>query len=390
VAGHIRKRKTSNGYTWQIIIEAGFESEGKRKRIYKTVNGTKKEAEKVLTMMLTELNKGTLIEPSRLTVQEYLREWVKTYVEPNLAPTSLDGYRVNIERHIIPSIGHLKLQDLTPLHLQRLYKERLERGRVDGKGGLSAKSVIYIHRNIREALDHAVRMQIIPRNVADLVTLPRVKPFKSEVYDEDQIKKLLQAAQGTDMELPVTLAAALGLRRGELLALKWENVDLDGKTISVCDNLVPTSKGNITKAPKSENSRRTLDFPEGLAPLLKRHRRLQNERKLKLGPAYCNQGHVCCQEDGKYWAPSYFSKKFADFLKRHKLPHTRLHDLRHSNATLMLKYGVPAKVASQRLGHSSIGITLDLYSHVMGDMQKGAAEKIDVGLFHSTVTASQG
>jgi len=384
VAGHIRKRKTSNGYTWQIIIEAGFESEGKRKRIYKTVNGTKKEAEKVLTMMLTELNKGTLIEPSRLTVQEYLREWVKTYVEPNLAPTSLDGYRVNIERHIIPSIGHLKLQDLTPLHLQRLYKERLERGRVDGKGGLSAKSVLYIHRNLHEALDHATRMQLVPKNVAALVTLPKVKQYRPTVYDEEQLRLLIKAAKDADIEIPITLAVSLGLRRGELLGLRWENVDLEKRTITVSDNLVPTSKGNITKAPKSENSRRTIDMPEGLVEILRKHRLKQAEWRLMLGPMYRDEGYVCCQQDGSCWAPSYFSKKFADFLRKHNLPHCRLHDLRHSNATLMLKHGVPAKVASQRLGHSGIGITLDLYSHVLSDMQKDAAERIDMGIFQTT------
>jgi len=381
MAGHIRKRKTKTGHSWQVIIEAGFNSDGERKRLYRTVEGTKKEAERVMTQLLSELHQGTLIEPSKLSVQEYLRSWMKTYVEPNLSPTTIDGYGVNIEKHIIPSIGHLRLQELSPLHLQRFYSDKLKSGRVDGKGGLSAKSVIYIHRNIREALDHALRMQLIPRNVADLVTLPKAKPFKSAVYDEEQLKTLVKIAQGTDMELPVAIAAALGLRRGELLGLKWENVDLDNKTISVRDNLVPTSKGSVTKAPKSENSRRTLDFPEGLVIVLRKHRRMQSERKLKLGATYCDQGHVCCQEDGRHWGPSYFSRKFAAFLKRHKLPHIRLHDLRHSNATLMLKYNVPAKVASQRLGHSNIGITLDLYSHVMSDMQKDAAEKIDVGLF---------
>ncbi|KAF0194377.1 MAG: prophage LambdaCh01 site-specific recombinase phage integrase [Bacillota bacterium] len=381
MAGHIRKRKTSTGHSWQVIIEAGFDGNGERKRLYRTVEGTKKDAEKVMNQLLSELHQGTLIEPSKLSVQEYLRGWMKTYVEPNLSPTTIDGYRVNIEKHIIPSIGHIRLQELSPLHLQRFYSEKLKNGRVDGKGGLGAKSVIYIHRNIREALDHALRMQLIPRNVADLVTLPKAKPFKSAVYDEDQIKALVQVAQGTDMELPVTLAAALGLRRGELLGLKWENIDLEKRTINVCNNLVPTSNGNITKAPKSENSRRTLDFPEGLVMILKKHRRMQAEKKLMLGPGYCGEGYVCCQDDGQHWAPSYFSRKFAYFLKRHKLPHIRLHDLRHSNATLMLKYGVPAKVASQRLGHSNIGITLDLYSHVMSDMQKDAADKIDVGLF---------
>jgi len=388
MAGHIRKRKTATGYSWQVIVEAGVDGEGNRKRLYRTVDGTKKDAEKVLTQLLSELNQGTLIEPSKLTLQEYLREWMKTYVEPNLSPTTVDGYRVNIEKHIIPSIGHIKLQTLTPLHLQRFYKDKLNSGRLDGKGGLNPKTVIYIHRNIREALDHALRMQLVPRNVADLVTLPKTKQYKAAVYDEKQLLHLREVAkQNEDMELPVNLAAVLGLRRGELLGLKWQNVNFESRSITICDNLVPTSKGTLTKAPKSENSKRTVDIPEGLVPILKKHKVRQAENKLALGPAYCDEGFVCCQKDGKHWDPKYFSRKFAAFLKRHNLPHIRLHDLRHSNATLMLKYGVAAKVASQRLGHSSIGITLDLYSHVMSDMQKDAADKIDAGLFQAPSNA---
>ena len=265
--------------------------------------------------------------------------------------------------------------------LQNFYSEKLENGRVDGKGGLSARSVIYIHRNIREALDHAFRMQLVSRNIADMVTLPKVKHYKATVYDEEQIKKLLLVAQETDMELPLTLAAALGLRRGELLGLKWVHVDLANRTLQICDNLVPTSKGLVTKAPKSDNSARTLDLPQGLVDVLRKHKRLQTEQKLSLGPGYKKEGYVCCQPDGSLWTPKYFSRKFAAFLKHNNLLHIRLHDLRHSNATLMLKYGVPAKIASQRLGHSNIGITLDLYSHVLSDMQKDAAEKLDLGLF---------
>lgn len=213
------------------------------------------------------------IAPSKVTFEDYLKDWLKTYVDPTLSPTTASGYRVNIEKHIIPHLGKVPLQELKPMQLQKFYLDKLQNGRSDGKGGLSARSVLYIHRNIHEALEHAVRMQMVTRNVAKLVTLPKARPYEPRVYGEEQMISLLKAAQNTDMELAINLAASLGLRRGELLGLRWSSVDLEGKKIVIRENLVGTQNGLLSKAPKTGTSTRTLDIPEGLIPILKKHKK---------------------------------------------------------------------------------------------------------------------
>lgn len=379
--GHIEKHKLKNGKAcWRVVVEKGMGLDNKRKRIYRNVS-SKKEAEILLTKLISELTTGSYIEPAKLSLEQYLLDWMSNYVESNLSPTTIDSYSVNIKKHIIPKLGSIKLQELKPLHLQAFYKELLERGRSDGKGGLSATSVQYIHRNLHEALEHAVRLQLVYRNVTDLVNLPRIKKYTSEVYDAEELQHLLKVAQGTDMEIPIVLAAALGLRRGEILGLQWQDVDLASGRLSVRNNRVQTTQGNITKDPKSAGSVRTIDLPEGVVPIFKRYKALQAENKLKLGSNYHEGNYVYCQPDGRPYAPGYMSKKFTAFLEKHSLKKIRLHDLRHSHATLMLACGVPAKVASERLGHSNIAITMDLYSHVLPSMQKDAAEKINLGIF---------
>lgn len=382
MAGHIRKKELKNGHVWQVIVETGLNESGNRKRIYRTVKGTKQDAQKLLATLLTEFDNGTYIEPSKITFGAYLQDWLITYVEPNLSPTTQDSYLLNIEKHIIPHLGKILLHELKPLHLQRFYKTMLDSGRADGKGGLSTRSVRHYHRNIYQALEHAVRMQMISRNVAALVTLPKIKnPYRAKVYNEEELLQLIDVSKGSDMELPIALAAGLGLRRGELLGLLWSNINFEEKTLTVINNLVQTSKGKFSKDPKSESSNRTIVLPDGLISILKQHKKRQAANKLKLGSAYDNSGCVCCKDDGSSFCPGYFSRKFSKFLKDNELSHIRLHDLRHSNATLMLKYGIQPKVASNRLGHSSIAITLDLYSHVLSGMQDEVADKINIGLF---------
>ncbi len=382
MAAHVERHRLKNGKAcWRVVVEQGFGPDGKRKRIYRTVQGTKRDAEALMAKLLSELNTGSYIEPSKLTVTEYLRDWMNSYVRPNLSPTTADSYNINVEKHLIPRIGHILLQQLKPLHVQKLYNDLLSNGRTDGTGGLSAKSVLYIHRNLHESLEHAFKMQLVPRNVTALVNLPKAKKYQAEVYSTEELQQLLEVAQGTDMELPIYLAVCLGLRRGEILGLLWSDVNITGKKITINNNLVQTTKGNINKAPKSASSSRTIDLPDGLIPILERHIALQAENRHKLGSGYHSGNYVYCQADGSPYCPGYLSKKFNAFLKKRKLKQIRLHDLRHSHATLMLACGIPAKVASERLGHSNIAVTLDLYSHVLDSMQKEAAEKINSGIF---------
>ncbi|MGH4050001.1 MAG: tyrosine-type recombinase/integrase [Clostridium sp.] len=386
--GHIRKRVYKSGTTWQITIELGIDENGERQRMFKSIYGTKKDAEKEMQQMLNELDGGTFVEDTKITVASYLRNWIKIYVEPNLAPTTIDGYKSNVENYIIPRIGNILLQKLSPMHLQDMYLKLSQNGRLDGKGGLSPTTIRAIHRTLGKALDQALRMEQIKRNVSTLVTIPKVKPYKAEIYDEVELINLLNVCKGTEMEVPITLGATLGLRRGEILGLKWSDINLKECRMTINNNLVSTSAGAVFTTPKTNKSCRTLELSEGIITLLKEHNLAQKENRIKLGSAYGTNDLVCCYPDGNIYEPKNFSKKFAWFLKSKGLKHIRLHDLRHSNATLMLTYGIPAKVASERLGHSSISITLDLYSHVTANMQKDVADKIENGIFNRLTASS--
>jgi len=379
--GYIRKIETNTGTSWQITIDNGFDASGKRIRTFKTVSGTKREACDVMHEMMSKFKSGTYVEPSKVTVAQYLKQWLETYVKPKLSPTSYDGYRINIEKHIIPTLGTIYVQQLREEDILNLYSKLMLEGRRDGKGGLSAKSVLYVHRNLKEALQHAKIKKVIERNPAEHLQAPKPKKYKTKIYLKGELKELYVNAKGTELEVPVALAIELGLRRGELLGLQWADVDFENRTININNNLVRTIKGIVLRTPKTDSGSRSLVISESLVEILRAHFRRQGEIKVKLGEHYKDHDLVCCNADGTPANPVWFSRKFAKFLSKHGLKKIRFHDLRHSNATLMLKNGIPAKVASQRLGHSSIGITLDLYSHVMNEMQQDAVDKIEKDIY---------
>lgn len=392
-SGHIRKRPTKKVQNrWQIIIELGTNSKGERLRRYETFEGIKKDAQARLTGILNDLNKGSYIEPTKIKLDQYITEWLESY-KHNLSHSTVQGYKVNIDNHIIPELGSFPLQQINPMQIQKFYDRLMKKPLRNGKIGLSPKSIKYIHNTLHEALEHAVRMQLIDKNPASLVITPKIKKYKASIYDEQMTLELLLKAKDTDMEVPISIAVGLGLRRGELLALTWSDIDFKQKKLEVQQNLIYTTEGKLEfKEPKTESGVRTLEIPENLIQILKRHELKQKEYKLLFGKEYKNNNLIVCHEDGSPFIPSSFSHKFERFLNSNGLPKLRLHDLRHTNASLMLQYGVPAKVASERLGHSSIGITLDLYSHVIGNMQKDAADKIDEGIFKklNEVTMEEG
>lgn len=374
MTGHIRRRKTKSGLTWQVILDKGVSASGKRIREYIAVNGTQKAAKEILNQKISEYNSGTYIEPSVLTVKSCIEQWLIAYAEPSLSPSTLRGYRVNFEKHTYPYIGHIPLQKLSPVDIQYVYSEL-------GKKGLSPRSIRYVHTTLREVLQYACKMRLISVNVTDFVTTPKQTKFKASVYNECEVAQMLRCAEGTDLEIPLLLDVETGLRRGELLALKWSDIDWEAGTADICRNLVCIKGEYLFQSPKTESGNRTLLLSKALLEKLKQHRIQQNEMKLRMGSGYHNNDLICCRSNGLPYQTGSFSHKFGNFLSKHNLKGIRFHDLRHTNATLMLKNGVPAKIASERLGHANIAITLDTYSHVSTEMQQGAVDKLSIGLF---------
>lgn len=369
MTGHIRKRATKKGIVWQVILDKGEDSEGKRLRDHHTLL-SKKEAQVFLSEKLAEYNRGTYIEPSRMTVQECSEEWMTVYVRPQLAANTIHGYEVNLNRHIFPYIGNVKIQQLAPAAIQEMY------GKLTAKG-LSPRSVRYVHTTLHEVLGYAYKRQIIPKNPAEFVAVPKQKKYEAQVYDKQEVGALLEAAKGTALDIPIRLAVGLGLRRGELLALQWDDVDFKENTIYVHRNLTCIDHQYLFGEPKTKSGIRLLSVPPSLMKALKHHKVRQMASKLAFGSCYQDNQLVCCRPDGSPIHTASFSQQFNQFLKKHGLKHIRLHDLRHTNATLMLQMGVPAKVASERLGHANISITLDTYTHAVRELNQEAAEKLE-------------
>ncbi|MBM7624744.1 tyrosine-type recombinase/integrase [Sporohalobacter salinus] len=372
---HLRKR----GDSWQVTVEAGRDPiTGKRKRIYETVDGTKKEAEARMHELAHEVESGQYIEPSNLTVKEYLLQWLEDYCENTLAPSTFESYEMIIKSHLIPALGAIKLEDLEPMHIKKYQNHKLKSGRKDGKpGGLSKRTVQYHHRVLSKALKHAVKWRVIDNNPAEVIQAPSPDTPEIQAMTQEQIDNLLANANGWAYNM-IYIAIFTGMRRGEILALRWKDVDLEEQLIRVRQSVTEISGGKLVfRKPKTKSSTRPINIDDDLVKLLKKARKEQKENKLRLGKKYNNEYNlVICQTNGNPTKPRRATKRFNQAAKRANLEEFRLHDLRHTHATLMLKAGVHPKVVQERLGHSTITQTLDTYSHVVPSMQKEAVQKL--------------
>ena len=368
MAGYIERR---NKDTWRVVMEVAPDPiTGRRRRRKVTVRGTKRDARRALTEARSLRDHGIDIEPSRITLAEYLERWLRDYAEPNVAPSTLKRYR-GICRVVAESLGELRLQALRPAHIQAMYSHLRERP-------LAPRTILHHHRVLKEALRHAVGWQLIERNPADAVSAPRAQRKEMQSLDTDGVERLLDACEDGDQRRLICTAVFTGLRLGELLGLRWDDLDLEARTATVrrtAQYLGPD--GVKLRAPKTARSRRTISLSPSTVALLREHRVAQNERRLRLGPAYEDQGMVFAAPDGKLVAPYAVSGSFRRLASALGLAGFRFHDLRHTSATLALKAGVPAKIVSDRLGHASVAFTLDTYAHVLPDQQRRAADLMD-------------
>ncbi|MFC1902942.1 tyrosine-type recombinase/integrase [Chloroflexota bacterium] len=373
--GHIRKR----GSNWSIVIELprDFVS-GKRKQKWIPVKGTKRDAERKLRDVLHSMDKGAYIEPKKVSLGEWLRQWLNDYVSIHTTPRTQESYRSIIECHLTPGLGAIRLVELLPKHIQSYYAKALSQGRVDGNGGLSARSVVYHHRILSKALDYAVRMGMVARNVATVIDPPRVARVKMATLNTDEVVRFLDAAKETLFYVFFATLLYTGLRRGELLALRWRNLELDKASLIVVETAYKLGSGEyVIKEPKTAHSRRTVSLSPALVALLREYRADHELLRIQLGIGLADNDFVFIRHDGSPINPNAVTHAFQRVIKKAGLKHVRLHDLRHTHATLMLKAGEHPKIVSERLGHASIGITMDTYSHVLPGMQEAAAERFD-------------
>ncbi|MCJ2092251.1 site-specific integrase [Methylobacterium sp. J-072] len=297
-----------------------------------------------------------------------------------VSPRSHERYAELARKNIVPLLGNAVLTSLRPEQISAAYAKALVSGRRDGTGGLAPRSVHHMHRILRQALGQAVKWRILNRNPADAVDPPKVERTKMRALDANETATLMSHFRPTRMFVPVVLGVLCGLRRGEVTALRWRAVDFATGHLAIVESTEQTKAGTRTKDTKSGRSRRVA-LPSLAIEELRRHRVRQAEELLKLGVRLTDDDYVFAQADGRPVQPNSLTHEFTRILALSKtLPRVRFHDLRHSHATQMLASGVHPKIAQERLGHSSIAITLDLYSHVLPGMQEDAAAKVDAAL----------
>ncbi len=373
--GHIRSRGKRS---WAIVLDIGQDAAGKRRQKWHKVHGTKRDAQRELVCLLNQMNTGAYVEPTRLLVRDYLADWL-AHAKSKVSGKTFERYEEIVDKHLVPALGHHPLAKLHPLHIQGYYSDAVQNGRLDGKGGLSAQTVLHHHRVLHKALQQAVKLLLLARNPTDAVDPPRPQRKQIRALDEDQAAALLKVLEGTRFYVPALLAVTTGMRRGELLALTWRNTDLEAGSVTVCQSLQQTNEGVSVKQPKSGKGR-TVALPAIASEALRKHKATQAEERLLLGPSYTDNGLVFPRYDGQFWEPDSFTSSFAATVRKSRLPRVNFHALRHSHATILLKRGINPKIVSERLGHARVGTTLDIYSHVLPGMQEEAAQRIDTAL----------
>jgi integrase len=375
--GYIRQRSKGK---WEITIDTGRDpSTDKRLRHFETIVGGKKEAQHRLAELLLNIKKGMYIkQPKQLTVDVWLRQWLDSYVASNLSPKTRQSYEQELRCYIIPELGWVRLSELRPHHIQEYIAKALSEGRIQSIGGLSSRTVQYHYRILSKSLDDAIRMGLIAVNACKGVSPPRsVRKDVPSIGLED-INKLLDVMKGSSFYLFYYTLLLTGLRRSELLALRWNDLDLDLACIYVSRSLHRLDDGTIIiKEPKTSRSRRPVDLPPSLAVLLRQHKDKREAEHKAMSRPLTEDDFVFSHANGTPLNPNTVSHTFSKIVARAGLSHLSLHDLRHIHATMLLKAGTHPRIVQERLGHSSIATTLDIYSHTVPGLQKAAAERLD-------------
>lgn len=363
-------RKRSKNYI--VYLEYFDKETNKRKQKNMGSYPLKRDANKRLNEVKEEIYKEELLLPNEIILQDFLLDFLEKY-KMNLSITTYNRYMRICKKYIIPLLGDIKLCDIRPIHIQNYVDDLLD---------LLTPQTIKVHLNILNlALKRAYRLKLIKENVVQFVEVPKNKKYKNEIYNAEDMKKLLEKSRETSLELPIILASGLGLRISEILGLTWNNIDFNDFTITI-DKITVRDKGQvILKEPKTESSIRTISAPKEIILMLKQ---LKKDRlAAKLRGEKSHRELIFYDKNLNPIAQDVLSKKFRYFLQENNLKHIRFHDLRHSHVTMLIDAKVPIKVISERVGHSNVNTTLNIYSHALREMDQEASDKISDTLFNN-------
>lgn len=401
MSGYVRKRGERS---WELQYYVPSDTEGKGKYKTKTLSWKRGEkpiseskARAELRKILADIESRTYVDPKKMTVGEYLADWLKTYAAVHVQGTTFERYTGIVNAHLIPNLGHIRLQSLDPRHIREYYAEALKSGRIkqpvkdpvkprkqpDGADqprpwnpGLSPVTIRQHHAVLRKAMKCAYREQIIGRNPVDMVDPPQVTQQQRPTFTEEEVKAIVASTDGTPFGPVVLVAASTGMRLGEVLALTWDDVDAKHALITVTKSLEQTKAGLAIKEPKSSRGRRSVPVPTSVIDRLMAYREQQEARAAEIGELWVNNNLVCPNDIGGYRKPDSMSSSFRDIAKKAAVRPFGFHQLRHAHASMLANRQWDAKIIQERLGHSSISITMDIYSHVLPTTQRRAADSL--------------
>lgn len=371
--GQIKKRgKTS----YLVRIFLGRDENGKQQFHTHTVRGKREDAESYLTEKLRELDLCIFVEPSKMLLKAYFDKWLSTVAKQRVREATFTSYEYHLEKYVEPTLGKRKLADIKPLDIQNLYANMQ-------KQGIGARTVRYVHSIMSSAFKQAVKWNMLSRNPCDSVDLPRMVRREMLAFSKEEAAKFVKAAKDDLCGIVLIFGLITGMRPSEYLSVKWSDIDFETGNVSVQRTLVRRKGGGwYFGEPKTSRSRRSIPLPASLLQSLREHKRHQAERRLKLGAKWHNNDLVFCNDGKPLHHRNLAQRNFVSILKSAGLREDfRLYDLRHSCATLLLAAQENPKVVSERLGHADITLTLNVYSHVLPDMQQAATDKLEKMLY---------
>lgn len=379
--GHVAKKVTTKGtkkkLLWYPVVFLGFDEKGKRKYKWLPGHDTKGSAEKTLVEYLQQINSGTYVDPCRDPLSVYLTKWLE-HKRAQVRIRTCEIYERTTRLHINPHIGRVPVSDLKPHHLRDLYANLAKQD-----PPLSNRYISQIHTLLHDALHTALQWELISRNVADAVNAPKPVRKKFTVWTLDEVRRFLNAPELKDHRFYIAFLLALttGMRQGEILALRWSDINFDNGSLFV-DRTLTWQEGKYTfNPPKSESGARLITLPEEVVVALRAHRLEQNKQRLVLGEAYHNNDLVVARINGNLVTQSFIRDKFTQLINNLDMPYIRFHDLRHTHASILLELGEELKVIQEQLGHATIGITADTYTHLSKALKIRPALRLSHALF---------